>query len=252
MRHFIIALIAAGALLALHTVSYCQDEAANQTSGQEQTQAGNPAAAKGSIDINPAGTGSNGPMYSIELRDTDLVDLFRFLAHEYKLNLLVSDTVQGKITATFTNVSLEEALNEIAESQNLLIEKKNNFLRISPNLVTQVIILKYLEASTLLGEPAPAAQGETAVSKTGSIYDLLSDKGKILPGKAPNSIVIIDYPRNVQKVEDYVKAIDQRMTKRVFKMKYLKASDLMGINTTAAASSSSSNSTTDAASTASH
>ena len=146
MRRFIIALMAAGIVLALPVLSYCEDEATEQ-------------AAKAPIDITPSGTGEKGQMYSIELRDTDLVDLFRFLAHEYKLNLLVSDTVQGKITATFTNVSLEEALDEIAESQNLLIEKKNNFLRISPNLVTKVIVLRNLEAKTLLnGSGGEAAE----------------------------------------------------------------------------------------------
>jgi type IV pilus assembly protein PilQ len=226
MRQFIFAMLAAGMVLALPVRSYCQDQPTEQ-------------AAKPPIDITPSGTSDKGQMYSIELRDTDLVDLFRFLAHEYKLNLLVSDTVQGKITATFTNVSLEEALDEIAESQNLLIEKKNNFLRISPNLVTKVFVLRYLEAKTLLGaaggEAPDAGQAEAAGARTGNIYDLCSSKGKILLGSAPNSIVVVDYPTNVKKVEDYIKAIDQKMTKRVFRMKYLKASELMGINSTAAA-----------------
>ncbi|MEK7578606.1 MAG: hypothetical protein AAB456_02715, partial [Patescibacteria group bacterium] len=53
------------------------------------------------------------PLYSFELREVEAGDLFRVLAHNYKLNLLVDKDVEGKITASLTNISLEEALNSI-------------------------------------------------------------------------------------------------------------------------------------------
>lgn len=202
------------------------------------------------------------PLYSFELRDVEVKDLFRVLAHDYKLNLLIDKDVEGKITASLTNVSLEEVLETIAESQNIILEKKGNIVKVTPNLITKTFTLKHIEAKKLLeslvdrvgagaggavsaaggaeagGVKAGASAGQeaggaTSTKQVSTIYDLLSDKGKILLGKQPNSLMVIDYPSNIKKIEDYLKAIDWKMTSRVFKLKYLKAADVVGQTSTA-------------------
>ena len=176
----------------------------------------------GSIDIQPT---DDSQLYSMELRDADLIDLFRVLAHDYKLNLMVDKDVSGKITASLSNITLDQALSEIAVAQNLLITRENNMIRISPNLVSKVFVLKYVEASTLLSQGSAGAAG---ARQTSTIFDLISDKGKILLGTVPNSIMVIDYPRKIDDIEKYLNAIDKQLTRRVFKMKYIKASEVLG------------------------
>ena len=175
------------------------------------------------------------PVYSIELRNVDLIDLFRVMAHDYSLNMVVDSDVSGTLTASFTNVSLEEALQTIAEMSNLVVRKKGNIIRISLNLVTKTFTLKNIEADKLLSgqraasaSGASAASGTAATSSLSNIYDLLSNKGKILVGNQPNSIMVIDYPVNIEKVSMYLDAVDLRMSSRVFKLKYLKAGELVG------------------------
>jgi type II secretory pathway component GspD/PulD (secretin) len=222
------------------------------------------------------------PLYSFELRDVEVKDLFRVLAHDYKLNLLVDKDVEGKVTASLSSVSLEEALDTIADSLNLVMEKKGTIIKVSPNLVIKTFVLKYIEAKKVLEQssssqesqtatttsaasspasaappPASAAApaqyststasnepsetgGSTSANKSFTIYDLISSKGIILLGQQPNSITVIDYPPNLERIEEYLNAIDQRMTSRVFKLKFLKAKEIVG------ATSSSSQSATDA------
>lgn len=198
------------------------------------------------------------PLYAFELRDVEIGDLLRVLAHDYKLNLLVDKEVSGKITASLNAISLEEALETIAESQNLSLKKKGNVIRVAPNIITKIFKLKFIEARELLEsfsssddtssdtstassenatEEAAAAEGESTASSEDSasaqslpntIYDLLSDKGKVLLGKQPNSLVVMDYPPYVEKIEAYLKEIDQKIDSRVFKLKYLKAADVVG------------------------
>lgn len=181
------------------------------------------------------------PLYSIELRDVELSDLFRVIAHDYNFNILMDEEVSGKITASFTNISLEEALAGIAEMSNLVLAKKGNIIKVSPNLITKTFILKSIEARQLLESSvaggAQAATTTKAAQQTSTIYDLLSDKGKVLIGEQQNSIVVIDYPSYVEKIEGYLKEIDQKMASRVFKLKYLKASDVVGEADQAQASS---------------
>jgi type II secretory pathway component HofQ len=183
------------------------------------------------------------PVYSIELRNVELMDLFRVMAHDYSLNMVVDSDVSGTLTASFTNVSLEEALQTIAEMSNLVVRKKGNIIRISLNLVTKTFTLKNIEAAKLLAGQraatgtatgaaavpvAAAGSGTAATTSLSNIYDLLSDKGKILVGNQPNSIMVIDYPVNIEKVSMYLDAVDLRMSSRVFKLKYLKAGEVVG------------------------
>jgi hypothetical protein len=109
------------------------------------------------------------PLYSFELREVEAGDLFRVLAHDYKLNLLVDKDVEGKITASMANISLEEALNSIAESLNLKLEKKGNIMRVSPNFVTRAFKLKYLKAADVVGSSnTTESSSETTASTTGN------------------------------------------------------------------------------------
>ena len=228
-----------------------QNEPASQSSSVEAAQSSSSPV----MDIKRLETEK--PLYSFELRDVNITDLFRVLAHDYKLNLMVDKDVQGKVTASLTSVSLEEALDTIAESQNLILKKKGSIIKIVPNLVTKTFTLKYVEANSLLGSSG-ASSTATATDSTSSdssssgsvltqantIYDLLSNKGKVFLGRQPNSIIVVDYPPNIEKVEDYFKIIDQRMASRTFKLKYLKASDVVGIPTTSTATSTSTTSST--------
>ncbi len=246
---------------------------------------------------------SEEPLYSIELRDVELADLFRVVAHDYNLNVIVDKDVSGKITASFTNIKLEEALDAIAEISNLVLEKKKNIIKVCPNLITRTFVLNYLEANSLLvsssssssesssgsagsasasgssessgqagssssgssgqGSSSSASGAEGGSSSSGeassgsesgsgssgsskqanTIYDLLSDKGKVLLGKQPNSIMVIDYPPNIEKIEAYIKAIDKRMSSRVFKLKYITAADIVGKGAASSSGSQSGSST---------
>jgi type II secretory pathway component HofQ len=216
-----------------------QEQAANETAGN-QTLSGMLNQVKKELTapvplLEIKRLESEEPLYSIELRDVQLADLFRVIAHDYNLNILIDKEIAGTITASFTNVSLEEALDSIAEMHNLSLEKKGNILRVVPNLITKTVVLKYIEAKKLLAplnaDEASAAQTTQETNQTksqSSIYSLLSEKGKILLGKQQNSIMVIDYPSNVKRVEDYVAVVDHKMTTRVFRLKYIKADELTG------------------------
>jgi type II secretory pathway component HofQ len=183
----------------------------------------------------------NGNLYSMELRDVDLKDFFRVVAYDYNLNILIDENVQGKVTASLTNISLEEALERIASMNNLVLKKEGNVIIIKPNLVTKVFILKHVEAESLLKkeetqtttDTSQESEGETSTSEEeeseeATIYDLLSPQGKVLLGKYPNSIMVIDYPENVEKVDTYIEMIDKGMESKIFRLKYIRADQILG------------------------
>jgi type II secretory pathway component GspD/PulD (secretin) len=46
-------------------------------------------------------------------------------------------------------------------------------------------------------------------------------------GKMPNSILVIDYPLNIQKVSQYVRVVDRKMASKVFKLKHLSVNEIV-------------------------
>jgi len=177
-------------------------------------------------------------LYSIELRNVELKDFFRVIAHDYNLNILVDENIQGKVTASLTNISLKEALERIAEMNNLVLKKEGNVIIVKPNLITRIFILKHVEAESLLEEGEQSEAGASQESEEGAIsqeksykatiYDLLSPQGKVLLGKYPNSIMVIDYPENIEKVATYIRMIDKGMESKIFKLKYIKVDEIIG------------------------
>ncbi len=162
-------------------------------------------------------------LYSLELKDVELADFFRVIAHNYHLNILVDEEVKGKITASLTNVTLEEALKRIVEANHLALEKKGNIIIIKPNLITKVFVLKHIEAKAVL-----EGEGDEKEGKSAAIHTLLSDQGKIFLGKQSNSLIVTDHPANVEKIMVYLKSIDKGMSSKVFKLRYISAKDLIG------------------------
>lgn len=275
---FIMGLLLAGGnfIFAQEQPQSSQPPAENATIAPENPQAPTPAAAPEAEPVMEIQQlEAEKPLYSFELRDAEIGDLLRVLAHDYKLNLLVDKEVSGKITASLSAISLEEALETIAESQNLSLKKKGNVIRVAPNIITKVFKLKFIEARELLesssddtssdtstassesasetttasataeSESTASSEDSATAQEANTIYDLLSDKGKILLGKQPNSLVVMDYPPYVEKIEAYIKEIDQKMASRVFKLKYLRAGDVVGqSNTTSSADTSGNTNTT--------
>lgn len=54
--------------------------------------------------------------FSLEFRDADIKDVLRLLGQENGVNILVGDDVTGKITVSFKEVTLQQALDSILES----------------------------------------------------------------------------------------------------------------------------------------
>lgn len=115
------------------------------------------------------------PEYSIELRDVQLIDFFRVIARDYKLNILMEQSICGTITASLTNISLEEALDAIAELSNLTIERKGNVIKVSPNPVTKILVLKYGETKKL-----PETAGQALTDACGALSHQVEEPGNRL------------------------------------------------------------------------
>ena len=147
-------------------------------------------------------TNSDHRRFNMEFRDAELKDVLRALGQEQGLNIIVSDDVDGKLTLSFKNVTLEEALEAILRVQNLISFRDGGIIRVAKSpfvegeelLVTRMIPINF------------ASVQEIATT----IKGLLSKKGSVSTDIRTNTLLVRDVPAVVERITEIIKKIDSK------------------------------------------
>ncbi len=68
--------------------------------------------------------------YNLEFRDADVKDVLRLLGDQEGINILISDGVTGKVTASFRGVTFEEILGSVLRMNDLKAVRDGSILRV--------------------------------------------------------------------------------------------------------------------------
>ena len=136
---------------------------------------------------------------TIDFKDADIRNVLRILSHKSGVNIVAGEDVQGKVTIKLTDVPWEKALDVILKTYGFAYERVDNIIRVTTiealgreALETRVFALNY-------------ARAEEA---TGSIKEMLSDRGKIKYDERTNLIIVTDIPTNLHKIGQVIQRLD--------------------------------------------
>ena len=134
----------------------------------------------------------------LDYKDADVLNVIRSLAWSNDLNVVIGQEVKGKVTLTLKAVPLRSALEAVLKISGLVYSIRDEVIYISKGdveaieLVSEVVFLKYLSS----------AEAQTLITKT------LSPKGDIQVNEPSNSLVITDFPSNIEKAKVLLKKVD--------------------------------------------
>lgn len=156
------------------------------------------------------------PKFSLEFRDADIKDVLRAIGQENHLNIIIREEVKGRVTLSFKNVTLDEALSAILKNQNLWASKSGSIMTVarptSPegeeDLVTRMILVNYGRAKELQE----------------SMKSILSKKGTISSDIRSNNLIVKDNPENVEKIANLVKTLDTKTPQVMIEARIVEAS----------------------------
>ncbi|MGB9755861.1 MAG: hypothetical protein ACPLXO_03155, partial [Desulfurella sp.] len=94
-------------------------------------------------------TSFTGKKISFDVRDADLQDVLRVIAAAANLNVMIGDSVKGKITMRLMNIPWDEALDLIAKQQGLVVQRQGNVLLINSASEAAKLTKEQLEAITM-------------------------------------------------------------------------------------------------------
>jgi type IV pilus assembly protein PilQ len=143
----------------------------------------------------------NDELITIDFRDAELSNVLRSLSYTYQLNLVTARDIKGKVTVSLQDVTIDEALEAILSSNNLVFERKGNIVYITGK--DQKEDLKEKPSSKIL-----RLKYSSVTDAQNLIRKVLSPEGDIRVDEATNTLVITDYPEYLEVVMSLLQEID--------------------------------------------
>lgn len=172
---------------------------------------------------------SNSQRISLELKNTDILDVLRLIADVSKLNIIASDDVVGTVTVRLLNVPWQQALDIILRSKGLGKERKGNIIRVAPLDVlqteqeyrlSQARARQELEPLHVRLMPISYSLAENLVEK---VSDLLSARGTVNYDERTNVVIVKDIDEVLAKAESLVSKLDLQTPQVMIESKIVEA-----------------------------
>jgi type IV pilus assembly protein PilQ len=140
--------------------------------------------------------------YSLELREADIRDVLRAISQERGINVVIAEGVTGKVTLSFQNVTLGDAMDAILKTGDWAKIEEGGITRIvkssvqdgTGDLVTRMLPVQYANAKDLREW----------------IKDLLSKKGSATVDERTNTLIVRDVSASVEWITTLVNQLDSR------------------------------------------
>lgn len=172
-----------------------------------------------------------GEKLSLDFQDIEVRAVLQIIADFTELNLVASDTVQGRITLRLQNVPWDQALEMVLKNKGLDKRQVGNVLMVAPAaeiaererqeittkkqleelapLRTEYIRVRYANAKEMFelfrGESGGGGGGQGGSKATGSV---LSERGQGVVDERTNSIIITDTAERIEAFKRLVGQID--------------------------------------------
>jgi type IV pilus assembly protein PilQ len=144
---------------------------------------------------------------SVDFRNTPIDDVIRIMAEQADVDIVKSPKVTGNVTATLTNVPLEEALGNILAAQGYGYVSGKNMIRVVPlgeiaeeaeKLDSRIYRITYADVSEV----------EKALKK------FISKRGSLSCNPGTSNIIVTDAESKIKAIDTFIGEID-RITPQV-------------------------------------
>jgi len=162
--------------------------------------------------------GYTGKRLSLNFQDIEVRAVLQLLADFTELNIVVSDTVTGRLTLRLKNVPWDQALDIILKSKGLGVRKNGNVLLVAPNEEIATREKLELEALQQVEELAPlktefvqinyAKAAEIAEMLKSKDNSLLSTRGNVSVDPRTNTLLIHDTAEKLNEIRSLVVKLD--------------------------------------------
>lgn len=189
----------------------------------------------------------NGRKISLDFQDVEVRTILQILAKESGMNIVASDTVNGKMTLSLKDVPWDQALDLVMQARNLDMRRQGNIINVAPReellakdkatlqaqkeiddlgpLLSQTFQLKYKNVEEFRKILRLDESGSSSDRNT-----LLSGRGSALIDPATNTLIITDNRTVIQKFQKLIDELDVPTRQVMVEARIVEAEDSFSRN----------------------
>lgn len=160
-----------------------------------------------------------GERLTLNFQDIDVRAVLQLLADTSGQNIVVSDTVKGRVTLRLQNVPWDQALDIVLRTKGLDMRKKDNVILVAPQAEIAAREKAELEAQKDIQDLAPLrteflqvnyakAADIAKLLKTGGSGSLLSARGNVSIDERTNTLLVQDTAEQLEQIRAMVATLD--------------------------------------------
>ncbi|MDP8264962.1 MAG: secretin N-terminal domain-containing protein [Candidatus Aceula lacicola] len=162
---------------------------------------------------------------TLDVRDMNILDVIKFLAIKGDFNVVTSKSVEGRVTLYLKSVSIKDALDIILISNALAYQIQKDIVHVmSESEYVATYGRKFNDQSIVKTIHLNYSKPEYILSTLDSIKSSL---GKIVIDEDTGTVVMIDTPEAIAKMEKALKEIEKPMEAYTYTLQYAKADVLV-------------------------
>lgn len=185
-----------------------------------------------------------GRKISLDFQDVEVRTILQILAKESGVNIVASDSVNGKMTLSLKDVPWDQALDLVMQARNLDMRRQGNIINIAPRDELLAKDKAFLQAEKEIAELGPLysqtfqlkyknveefrkilrlEDGDS--NNSNSRNTLLSSRGSALIDPATNTLIITDNRNVVEKFRKLIEELDVPTRQVMVEARIVEATD---------------------------
>lgn len=155
---------------------------------------------------------------SLELKNVDIIEVLKLLSRKGNINIITGPNVRGRVTLFLENVSVWDALRLIFETNDLAYTKEEGILKvITGKEYEQMFGRKFDDKRILRIIPIQYADANDVAN---TIKQTRNVPGTITVDDRTNSLIVLEMPDQMSRVEETVRSLDIPIVPRAFTLQY--------------------------------
>ena len=194
----------------------------SSTEGSSEASASNPNTAP--VAPKDLKTGMDKTIF-LDLRDINVIDVFKFLAIQGGLNIVTSKNVQGRSTLLLKNVKISDALDILLISNQLAYETRGDIIYImTEDEYTLSHGKTYNDKKKVSIRTLKTAKPSYALAALQSVQ---SGIGKVIIDEDAGTVVMIDTPEKLMQMNAILDRVESNLETTVIKLQFAKVEDVV-------------------------
>lgn len=179
-----------------------------------------------------------GEKMSMNFQNVDVRNLLNVIADFTKLNIITSDSVQGRLTVRLQDVPWDQALDIVLATRGLDMRRKESVIWVAPRdeinklekqaLETQASIVELEPTRTEAFQLNYSNAADVAALLNNSAQHILSKRGSVVIDARTNQLFVQDTPSKLEEVSNIIKKVDIAVRQVQIEARIVEARDTFG------------------------